>query len=131
MRNILRLLVLLSLVVTVRTAMASGVSFNDTDNKPVSSVSPSFSGTSSFSGNVGIGTTTPQGSLVVTNGNVGIGTWVPKAALIVQKGNVGIGDTTTALTPDTNLVVYAAGATLGGSGKYVAAFADSTGAKGP
>ena len=42
-------------------------------------------------GNVGIGTTTPQGGFVVTNGNVGIGTWAPGAALIVRGGNVGIG----------------------------------------
>ena len=34
-------------------------------------------------GNVGIGTTTPQGGLVVTNGNVGIGTWVPNSGLQV------------------------------------------------
>ena len=32
-------------------------------------------------GNVGIGTATPQGALVVTNGNVGIGTWAPGAAM--------------------------------------------------
>ena len=43
-----------------------------------------------LNGNVGIGTTTPQGGLVVTNGNVGIGTWVPGSALNVV-GNVGIG----------------------------------------
>jgi hypothetical protein len=35
-------------------------------------------------GNVGIGTSTPQGALVVTNGNVGIGTWVPGLALDVN-----------------------------------------------
>jgi hypothetical protein len=54
-----------------------------------------------LSGNVGIGTSTPQGSLVVTNGNVGIGTWAPKFALDVEgtttlayfNGNVGIGTT--------------------------------------
>ncbi len=42
-------------------------------------------------GNVGIGTSTPQGGLVVTNGNVGIGTWAPGGALTVMGGNVGVG----------------------------------------
>src|SRR5208283_5520823 len=45
-------------------------------------------------GNVGIGTTTPQGGFVVTNGNVGIGTWAPGSALSVMNGNVGIGSVT-------------------------------------
>jgi hypothetical protein len=52
------------------------------------------------SNNVGIGTTTPQGSLVVTNGNVGIGTWAPVGSLdvktgtvFVENGSVGIGST--------------------------------------
>ena len=47
-------------------------------------------------GNIGIGTSTPQGGLVVTNGNVGIGTWAPSGALIVQGGNVGIGTNSSA-----------------------------------
>lgn len=33
--------------------------------------------------NLGLGTITPQGSLVVTNGNVGIGTWSPSSPLSV------------------------------------------------
>jgi hypothetical protein len=53
-------------------------------------------------GNVGIGTNTPQGGLVVTNGNVGIGTWAPRTFLDVEgtlaatyfAGNVGIGSIT-------------------------------------
>ncbi len=40
--------------------------------------------TTQLQGNVGIGTSTPQGGLVVTNGNVGIGTWAPQAALQVN-----------------------------------------------
>jgi hypothetical protein len=36
--------------------------------------------------NVGIGTSTPQGALVITNGNVGIGTWVPISPLTVAGG---------------------------------------------
>lgn len=43
------------------------------------------------SGNVGIGTTTPVGGLVVMNGNVGIGTWSPPDKFIILGGNVGIG----------------------------------------
>lgn len=44
------------------------------------------------SGNVGIGTTIPQGGLIVMNGNVGLGTWTPTQTLTVI-GNVGIGTT--------------------------------------
>lgn len=55
-------------------------------------------------GNVGIGTTTPQGAgLVVTSGNVGIGTWAPVAQFqVAGTGNVGIGTT----TPQGILVVF-------------------------
>ena len=54
-------------------------------------------------GNVGIGTSyigaTGEGALTVMNGNVGIGTWTPSGALVVI-GNVGIG---TATAPAYNL----------------------------
>ena len=43
----------------------------------------------SLNGNVGIGTATPQGSLVVTNGSVGIGTWAPVAGVSLDvNGNI-------------------------------------------
>ena len=44
-------------------------------------------------GNVGIGTTTPQGGFVVTNGNIGIGTWTAAGGNLIVNGggNVGIG----------------------------------------
>lgn len=48
-----------------------------------------FGGVESGVVNVGIGTTTPQGSLVVMNGNVGIGTWVPNSTLNVN-GSVSV-----------------------------------------
>ncbi len=63
--------------------------------------------TTTSTDNVGIGTSTPQGALVVTNGNVGIGTWAPRGVLEVigalstspfiidANGNVGIGTTST------------------------------------
>ena len=42
--------------------------------------------------NVGLGTTTPVGKLIVMNGNVGIGTWTADGGkLIIQSGNVGLG----------------------------------------
>jgi hypothetical protein len=67
--------------------------------------------TTTGSNNVGIGTSTPQGGLVVTNGNVGIGTWVPATALQVgtntltvntSTGNVGIGSTAPGQVLDVN-----------------------------
>jgi hypothetical protein len=55
------------------------------------------------SNNVGIGTSTPQGGLVVTNGNVGIGTWAPNGSLIIQGGgNVGIGTAWPGMVLDVN-----------------------------
>lgn len=61
--------------------------------------------------NVGIGTTIPQGGLVVMNGNVGIGTWGPTNSLqitgggLTSSGNVGVGGNTT--VNNTGLTVNA------------------------
>ncbi len=38
-------------------------------------------------GNVGIGTSSPEGALTVMSGNVGIGTWVPAYSLDVENGS--------------------------------------------
>ncbi len=45
-----------------------------------------------FSGEVGIGTTTPQSDFVIIKGNVGIGTWTAAGGALIVKGggNVGI-----------------------------------------
>ncbi len=63
-------------------------------------------------GNVGIGTSTPQGALTIINGNVGIATWAPTGYFQINKpsaspfivtsgGNVGIGT----ITPQGALTV--------------------------
>ena len=84
---------------------AGGTLYFNRDNTNVTTKFESGSTTDLMSilptGNVGIGTTTPQGAFVVTNGNVGIGTWTPNALLdvqgtlqhfyVTQNGNVGIG----------------------------------------
>jgi hypothetical protein len=70
--------------------------------------------------NVGIGTSTPQGALVITNGNVGIGTWAPAGlfqinnpgsalVIVTSAGNVGIGTT----NPQTNLAVIGGNVGIG------------------
>lgn len=47
-------------------------------------------GSPNFTGNVGIGTTTPGGGLVVMTSNVGIGTWNPKFLLQIGSGAAGL-----------------------------------------
>ncbi len=65
------------------TAMAAALSSHVFAAKDfnIKNDTQSFLYVNGASGNIGIGTTTPQGGLVVTQGNVGIGTWSPSAAL--------------------------------------------------
>ncbi len=56
----------------------------NTDNVGIGTVDASNGKLVVTGGNVGIGTTTPQGGFVVTNGNVGIGTWAPAFPLHMQ-----------------------------------------------
>jgi len=67
------------------------------------------------SGNVGIGTTNPQGGLVVTNGNVGIGTWTTVGGNLIVNGggNVGISSAWPGTTLDVNGTVRATAMLIG------------------
>jgi len=77
MIRLLRTILVLLAVLAARPAHAGYMPFN-----------------TASSGNIGIGTTTPQGGFVVMNGNVGIGTWLPANTLDV-KGVLQIDTTTT------------------------------------
>ena len=71
----------------------------------------------SFTNNVGIGTTTAQSSLVVTNGNVGIGTWTAAGGNLIVNGggNVGIGSVWPGTALDVTGTVRMTGLTMSGS----------------
>ena len=73
---------------------------------------------SSFTGNLGIGTSTPQGALVVTNGNVGIGTWTAAGGnlIVIGGGNVGIGSAWPGQLLDVSGMSRMTGFTLTGNG---------------
>ncbi len=64
--------------------------------------------------NVGIGTSTPQATLVVTSGNVGIGTWTAAGGNLIVNGggNVGIGSAWPGQTLDVNGTVRMMGLSL-------------------
>ncbi len=93
------------------SALASGPNFNDTTSKPL---------TGNSSGNVGIGTTTPQGAFVVTNGNVGIGTWTAANASLETTGLRLIGNGAAAgsvlVSSSTGIGTWMSASTLATSG---------------
>ncbi len=93
MRKIKYLLIIVSIIAAgniMRSVFAAGVNFNDSDNPAGQYSSPTLNNVK-FTGNTGIGTTTPQTALAVL-GNVGVGTWTAdSAALVVFGGNLGIG----------------------------------------
>ena len=82
------------------TNRADGGAFINAEMAGVTQTIASFNGQSQFfsfggavgpliiltNGNVGIGTTMPQGALSVMSGNVGIGTWKPQALFDVSTG---------------------------------------------
>ncbi len=67
--------------------------------------------------NIGIGTTTPLGALIVSSGNVGIGTWTTAGGSLIVRGgaNVGIGSA----WPGVRLDVNGAGRFLGAGDSYL------------
>jgi hypothetical protein len=68
-------------------------------------------------GNVGIGTVTPTGGLVVMNGNVGIGTWVPNSPLTVV-GPMSLNPTVTEAGTTYTMAVSDSSIIINGSGSY-------------
>ncbi len=61
-----------------------------------------FNASPNFTGNVGIGTTTPQTKLAIVGGNVGIGTWTSDNANMTVGGSVCIGTSCVATAPPAN-----------------------------
>lgn len=85
--RMLILTLLMFLVYGLPTAAWAVKDFNIKDS------ARSFLFVSGTSGNVGLGTSTPQSAFILANKGVGIGTWATdsSSALIVIGGNVGIG----------------------------------------
>lgn len=84
-----------------------------------------FSASPNFTGNVGFGTTTPVGGLVVMNGNAGIGTWSPIQKLQV----IGTVSATAFVGDGSGLtgLASASGWTDGGTNVYTTTMTDTVG----